>query len=198
MRWMVATGCLVVFVAGCATEPVDGISAAATVADGCTVVAFGTLSAGDSFDGDATSLDGITGGTWTHQTPERDVTVCDTGCDRHPGWCIGRGHFSHGRGHGRGHDRHDHGCTTTTERDTFVGTVDSLTCFINGSSLALVSGEGTWNGMPGYSFDVAATDNSPDEYEITIYDPSLTVVYSTPTSAPGNQPDSGDIVVVGL
>ncbi|MCZ7685438.1 MAG: hypothetical protein M5U28_44345 [Sandaracinaceae bacterium] len=176
-------------------EPVDGVSAAATAVDGCSVVAFGTLPAGDSFDGNATTLDGITGGTLTHQTPERSVTVCDPGCDRHPGWCIGVGHFF---SHGRGHDGHDHGCTTITVRDTFVGTVDSLTCFINGSSLALLSGEGTWNGATGYTFDLAATDDSPDEYEIIIYDSSLTVVYSTPTSAPGNQPTSGDITVVEL
>lgn len=198
MRRIVVAGCLVAAFAGCAMDSVGSVSAPSVVPESCSALAFGTLPAGDSYDGDATALDGITGGDWLHLTPERSVTVCGGGCDRHPGWCIGRGHFEHGSGRGVGHARHDHDhdCTTTTERDTFVGSVDSLDCVINGASNATISGTGTWNGAGDHTFIAFVSDDSDettDFYSIAIYDSTDTLVYTT-----SGIPDSGDIVVVDL
>ena len=200
MRWTVINVVVVLFAVGCGmeTESVGSVSEAATVATECHVTAIGTLPAGDSFDGNADTADSITGGTWAHQTPERTVTVCDDDCARHPGWCRGRGHFDHGAGHGFGHSRrHRHGtdCTTTTERDVFVGDVATMNCTLNLTDIGHVEGTGTWNGAPGYTFEADVQDSTVtgDSYAITIWDSMGTIVYSTSAV-----PDSGDIVITGF
>lgn len=193
---------LAVLASGCVGDAADAASLAGTESVDCTVTATGTLPAGDVFSGNAVGFfDGTASGTWEHRTPERTVTVCECAPGPHRGWCRGVGHEEDGEGLGLGHDQHDHDegdCTTITERDTLVGSVVTMSCFIDGSSLAVLSGTGTWNGVAGYTFDLAVTDDAPDEYEIIIRDPSMSIVYATPTSAPANVPDSGDIVVVGL
>lgn len=85
-----------------------------------------------------------------------------------------------------------------TGDDVFQGSVSQSDCFINGSSLAVLLGDGRWNGEPGYTFTVAATHDAPDEYEFTVYDTMSNLIYQSPTSVPGNVPTSGDIVVEGF
>lgn len=193
---------------GCASEGVGDGAGAVTVTTDCTLEGFGTLPAGDDFEGSAVGLpDGFAEGTWVHLGPETEVPddEDDDDDDDDDDECRGerRGHRMHrGRGHrhhrgeGRGHcrcDDDDDDDTPATTRDRFEGEVESVTCFINGSRVGTAEGNGTWNGDPGYTFELGVVDSgvSNDEYTFTVYDSSGGVVYSV-----NGFPDSGDLTVV--
>ncbi len=189
---------------GCAADSVGDGSGAVRVVTDCAVEGFGTLPAGDEFDGVGAGLpDGFAEGTWVHLGPETVVDDGDDDDDELPGeGCRGerRGHHE---GRGEGHDRHQgrglgHGCgcdddgEPETTRDRFEGTSESVTCFINGSRVGVVQGSGTWNGEAGYTFEVGVVDGGPtnDEYTFTVYDSSGGTVYTV-----NGFPDTGDLTV---
>ncbi len=189
---------------GCAAENVGEDSGASTrVTTDCTVEGFGTLPAGDEFDGSAVGLpDGFAEGTWVHLGPESaapdDEDDEDEDCrgerrGHHMG--RGRGHEHH-RGEGRGHcdcDDDDDDTPPEPTRDRFEGEVEAVTCFINGSRVGTAEGSGTWNGDPGYTFELGVVDSgvTNDEYTFTVYDSTGGVVYSV-----NGFPDTGDLTVV--
>lgn len=198
MKWISPVLAIVVL-GGCGREPLGSIDAAAGADElvvVCDVTATGTLPAGDSFDGAALQFaDASSTGSWTHVTPEHDTDLCASD-DANPGHCehgngLGVGHVSHGNGIGNGHDKHH----TGRARDVFVGDVTTMSCLADGHASAFIDGEGTWNGVPGYTFEaeVTTTIGGSPSYEIHIYDPSAVEVYATGPLTPS----SGTIGIIG-
>ena len=180
---------------GCAADSVGEHSGAVRITTQCTVAGVGTLPAGDDFDGTATGApDGFASGTWEHFGPPRPADEESDDCRG-----VRRGHHE---GRGQGHDRHqgrgvghDCGCHdddgSATTRDHLIADVDTVTCFINGSRVGVVTGSGEWNGVPGHTFEVSIIDGgSTDEYSLDVFDSSGALVYQTT-----DVPDSGDITL---
>jgi len=188
---------------GCAADSVGDGSGASRATTDCAVGGFGTLPAGDEFDGAATGLpDGFADGTWVHLGPETIVDGGDDDGDDLPGeGCRGE-RRGHREGRGEGHDRHQgrgrgHHCgcgddEPETTRDRFEGNAETVLCFINGSRVGTIQGSGSWNGDAGYTFEVGVVDGGPtnDEYTFTVYDSSGGTVYTV-----NGFPDSGDLTV---
>lgn len=195
----------VVLFAGCAYdsgESVGSTSAAseATIPVTCTVTGTGTLASPPpaSFSGSATlHSDSSATGTWTHTVLAGTTTVCEPadcpGNGRHLGHYMGRGR-GHEIGRGRGHCEHTaEVCRDEPVYDVLVGTIESGNCAINGVSLGLMTGSGTWNGDP-VTFDLNVRDSLlfGDNYELTVSDSTGVVYYVNDGLA------SGDISVTGI
>lgn len=163
-----------------------GQAEAVVITDHCIVVGSGTLPNGDMLSGDVVPVDGVVNGTWEHwQACENTITTCNDYSGALYGLCTAYCDGMHCADEAP--NASEDACREVSDNffrmggdrlpcepcyNHFVGNVERMYCWRNGVVLADFWGTGTFNGEPGYDYQVHVQDfgaAGPDVYSIYIW-----------------------------
>ena len=177
------------------TTAMEGNVEAVVITDHCTVVGSGMLPNGDMFSGDVTPVEGVINGTWEVWVAcENTITSCEEYDGALKGLC--NAYCENMDCAGDDPNATERACERVRDNflakggeqlpcepcyNYFVGDATRMFCWRNGVVLGDFWGTGSYNGEPGYKYQVHVQDfgaSGADFYQISIWKPDGTLEHA--------------------